>query len=126
MIILYIAMAVSILIILRLIDYTNQRRMMRQFNQNGKKLSPVSKKIVERWQNDCKKLFSLIDKIDTSKLDVEDKKNLALGVDSLHMLYPAIESIIGTGVRRYKTRFAKLLQESAKLIIEVSAKAAVK
>ncbi len=119
-------MAVSILIILRLIDYTNQRRMMRQFNQNGKKLSPVSKKIVERWQNDCKKLFSLIDKIDTSKLDVEDKKNLALGVDSLHMLYPAIESIIGTGVRRYKTRFAKLLQESAKLIIEVSAKAAVK
>lgn len=126
MIILYLAITFLLLIIFRFADHINQRRMMRQFNQSGKKLSPVSKKIVERWHNDCKKLFTLIDRIDASKLNQEDKKNLALGIDSLHMLYPAIESIIGTGVRRYKIRFSRLLQESARLILEASAKAAVK
>lgn len=96
---------------------------MKKFVRNGKVLSPISRKIIERWKDDYSKLSEIINSIDTTKLNPEDKKNLVLGVNALNFFYQSIEPTIGTGVRRYKIQISNMLQRATKLIVEISKKA---
>lgn len=118
----YFSITILIIFTLRFIDRLYQRSLMKKFVQNGRKLSPVSRKILERWKEDYSRLSDIISKIDTSKLNPEDKKNLALGVNALNFFYQSIEPTIGTGVRRYKIRISNMLQRATKLIMDISNK----
>lgn len=120
---LYFSIVIVALLFIRFIDRIYQRFLMNKFLQNGRKLSPISKRIVERWQHDYSKLSELIKKIDTKKLNPDDKKNLATCVNALNFFYQSMEPIIGTGVRRYKIRISNTLRRVSKLIIEFSNKA---
>ena len=108
---------------IRFLDRLYQRSLMKKFVRNGRVLSPISRKIIERWKDDYSKLSEIINSIDTTKLNPEDKKNLALGVNALNFFYQAIEPTIGTGVRRYKIHISNMLQHATKLIVEISKKA---
>lgn len=108
---------------IRFLDRLYQRSLMKKFVRNGKVLSPISRKIIERWKDDYSKLSEIINSIDTTKLNPEDKKNLVLGVNALNFFYQSIEPTIGTGVRRYKIQISNMLQRATKLIVEISKKA---
>lgn len=125
MIFLYISIAIFLLILIRIIDRLYQRSLMKKFMQGERRLSPVSRRILNRWHNDYHRLQDIADKIDTNKLNPEDRKNLAIGVEALNFFYNSIEPTIGTGVRRYKIRISKMLQNAAHIIVEISKRAAV-
>lgn len=96
---------------------------MKKFMEGGRRLSPISRRIIQRWRDDYNKLTAIAAKIDRARLDDEDRKNLDLGVDALNFFYTSIEPTIGTGVKRYKVRISRMLQNAAKIIVEISKKA---
>lgn len=121
----YIIIVLVSLFLLYIVDLIHQSVLMNRFMQGERRLSPISKKILERWQKDYKKIFDIASKIDTKKLSSEDKKNLANQIESLTLLQNHIESTIGTGVKRYKIRVAKRLQKAAKIVLEMSNKSKI-
>lgn len=125
MLFLFIAGIIIAAILINILDRLYQRSLMKKFMEGERLLSPVSRRILQRWRNDYYKLKEIAEKIDRAKLDEEDKKNLALGVDALNFFYNSIEPIIGTGVRRYKVRISRMLQNAAKIIVEISRKSQI-
>lgn len=125
MLFIYIASVILAVILINVLDRLYQRSLMKKFMAGERHLSPISKRILQRWRDDYNKLKEIADKIDSAKLDEEDRKNLALGVDALNFFYSSMEPTIGTGVRRYKVRISRMLRNAARIIVEISNKAQV-
>ena len=123
MLFIYIAGVIIAVILFNILDRVYQRSLMKKFMEGGRRLSPISRRIIQRWRDDYNKLTAIAAKIDRARLDDEDRKNLDLGVDALNFFYTSIEPTIGTGVKRYKVRISRMLQNAAKIIVEISKKA---